>query len=246
MNIKISHKKIMISLLLYMASTTVHAVSGEFFSQTVYLHKFGNPVTQNKIVLTKSLQSFEIFSGLWFDHDKKTDASQVFTDAQVAPLAGVRTKVFGPSWLYSRFNVEGRWVYRTKSFTDDRARSTYEFRPGLLGYGLKEFQSPLFIENYYAVFYSHLYGSRMIAQGWARQGLRFFNHIDVLNEVFFDTFDLTRDSDGTADLRPGVRVFHQFEKGSVQLLGQYLYHFSNLEFSGRNEYRTTLVFGLYF
>lgn len=244
MFVKSAGIKILFVTMVHLLSISAFA-EGEFYSQTVYLHKFDNPITQNKLSLTKSLQNYDLYGGLWFDTDQKTDADEAFTDAQVSPLVGMRSKVFGPDWLWSRLTLEARLVHRIKSFPDDRARTTYEFRPGILGYGIKRFSNPVFIENYYAAFYSQLYGKKLIVQGWGRQGLRFYEHFDLFNEVFVDTFDQTRDRDGTLDLRPGGRLLWQFRGGSVQLLHQFLYHFTNLEFAGRSEARSTLVVGLY-
>lgn len=218
---------------------------GEFYSQNVYLHKYKNMVSQNLLTLAKDLGELETYGGLWFEHDDKTDAKESYVDAQVSPLLGLRSKVFGNEWMYSRAFTEGRLVHRTKPFPDDRVRTTYEARAGIVGYGLKLWDSPFFLENYYSLFYTRLYGDRIIFQGWARQGLRFFKHWEILNEFFVDTFDFTRDSDATYDLRPGVRFRYDFKGGSLQLIHQRLHHFSNLSFSGRNESRTTLVIGYY-
>ncbi|MGE3609123.1 MAG: hypothetical protein AB7I27_06010 [Bacteriovoracaceae bacterium] len=223
-----------------------YALNSEFFSQTVYLQKFKDTITQNKLILFQDREQIEIFGGVYYDDDTKTNAKRAFTDAQVSPLSGLRSKAFGPNWLMSRLSFEGRLVHRTKSFPDDRARTTYELRPGVMGYGLKEFGSGIFLENYYAVFYSQLYGEKIITQGWGRQGFRLMGSFDLFHEVFFDTFDQTRKRQGTLDLRPGVRLFKNFAGGSIQLLHQRLHHMTNLEFAGRNESRTTLVIGYYF
>lgn len=224
---------------------SARALENEIYSQTVYLHKFKNPITQNKLTLTKTLQLVDIYGGFWVDHDRKTNGNEGFTDAQVSPLLGVRSKSVGNEWMYSRIFLEGRFVHRTKSFPDERIRNTYEARGGLLGYGFKEFPSHFFVENYYAAFFSRLYGEKFIVQGWARQGYRFYKHFDLFNEIFADTFDQTRDRDGTLDLRPGARLIWNFSIGSVQLIHQQLYHFANTAFAGRSEGRSTLVFGLY-
>ncbi len=221
--------------------------STELYSQSVYLHRFKNPITQNRLNVVRSSQDSHIepYAGIWWDHDRKTNGNEAYTDAQIAPYIGVRSKTWGPDFLTSRIFSEGRFVHRTKAFPDDRARSTYELRGGLIGYGLKDFMNPLFIENYYAFFYTRLYENRFIFQGWLRQGVRLKWDFDFFNEIFFDTFDQTRGRDATLDLRPGLRYQKRFASGSVQLLHQRLYHFSNLDFSGRNESRTTLVLGWY-
>ncbi len=240
-------KTLIIFTLVFMAMINKgYALNYELYSQTVYLHKFDNPITQNKLLVSQSFNVGDVYGGAWIDHDKKTNALEGYTDAQVAPLAGFRSHVFGPDWLLSRGFLEGRFVHRTKSFPDERIKNTYELRGGLLGYGIKEYSSPAFLENYYSAFYSRLYGEKIILQGWTRQGLRFWKSLDLFNEIFFDTFDQTRDRDGTLDLRPGVRVLRNSEHGSVQLMHQVLYHFANTNYAGRNEARTTLVFGLYY
>lgn len=239
MNVRIS--LIIFALLkLYCNEAQAH----EFYSQTVYLHKFDNPITQNRLLLVKPWQKVEIFGGGWLDYDQKTDSDEAYTDAQFSPMAGARSLVLGPNWLLSRAFAEARYVYRIKSFPDERPKETYDFRVGLMGYGFQDF-SPLFLEHYYALFYTRLYGERVIFQGWTKEGFRFFKNWDVFNEFFVDTFDLTRDNDPTFDLRPGARYTYFFHGGSAQLVHQFLYHFTNLEFSGRSEQRTALIFGFY-
>lgn len=232
-------------LFAFIAPAKADRWSKEIFSQSVYLHRFGNPVTQNRVIVANERENFDTYFGAWFEHDRKSDAEVTYTDSQISPLLGIRTRAFGNEWMFTRAFAEARLVHRTRSFFDDRERTTYEARGGLLGYGLKVWKDFYFIENYYSAFYTRLYNDRMIFQGWARQGLRFFGHFEVLNEVFVDTFDFTRDSDSTFDLRPGVRLRWDFSGGGIQLLHQRLHHFSNLEFSGRNESRTSLVFGFY-
>lgn len=217
----------------------------EVYSQTVFLKKFDNVVTQNRVIALNSFEDFQFYGGLWWEGDQKTGPKEAFTDSQLSPLAGIQSRLVGSDWLYSRLFFEGRFVHRTTSFPDDRERSAYEVRAGALGYGLWESEKKLFLENYYALFYTRLYGDRLIFQGWSKQGARIGKHFDIFNEVFVDTFDLTRDSDASFDLRPGLRASWRFSQGTVQLMHQWLHHFSNLEFSGRNEQRTTLVFGLY-
>lgn len=222
--------------------------SVELYSQTVFLHKFRNPISQNRLSVFKSSQNshYEPYAGVWWDHDRKSDSEETFTDAQVSPFAGLRSKIWGPSVLSSRAFGEARFVHRTKAFADERAKNTYEIRGGFLGYGLHHFTERFFIENYYALFYTRLYDSRIIFQGWLRQGADLGLGFDIFNEIFFDTFDQTRGRDGTLDLRPGIRFQKKFSSGAIQLLHQRLHHFSNLDFSGRNESRTTLVVGWYF
>lgn len=237
---------VIITVMWLWSGAVLASINGDFYSQTIYLHKYKNPISQNKITIKKKLFQTEVFTGLYIDQDRKTNVSETFTDAQVSPLAGIQSHVFGPSWLYSRAFIEGRFVYRTVSFTDARPRETYEIRSGLLGYGIKVFPTNIFLENYYSLFFTRLYGEKVISQGWARQGYRIIGNFEILNEVFFDSFDQTRDRDGTFDLRPGLRYIFKLPQGSLQLLHQYLHHFTNLEFSGRNEHRSSLVIGLYF
>ena len=234
-------------LLILTVSARGSEFSTELYSQTVYLHRFENPITQNRLSVVRSSQNSHIepYAGVWWDHDRKTNGDEAFTDAQVAPHIGARSKIFGPSFLSSRIFGEGRYVYRTKAFPDDRVRSTYELRGGLLGYGLHDFRNQMFVENYYALFYTRLYENRVIFQGWLRQGIRLPFDFDIFNEIFFDTFDQTRGRDGTLDLRPGLRFQKNFKSGGVQLIHQRLHHFTNLEYAGRNESRTTLVVGWY-
>jgi hypothetical protein len=219
--------------------------SNEFYSQSVYLHRFGNPVTQNRVIVAKEMKSYDVYLGAWFEHDSKSDGDVTYTDSQISPLIGIRSSAMGNEWMFSRFFAETRLVHRTRSFFDDRERTTFEARGGLLGYGMKMWDESLFLENYYSAFYTRLYNDRFIFQGWARQGIRLVKHLEFFNEIFLDTFDFTRDADSTFDLRPGVRLRYDFAGGGVQLIHQRLHHFSNLEFSGRNESRTSLVFGYY-
>lgn len=221
------------------------AMNYELYSQTTYLHKFSDPITQNKFVISDERLGHEIYGGFYLDFDSKTNSEEGYTDAQIAPLVGVQSKIFGNEWLYSRYFLEGRFVHRLKAFPDDRARSTYDLRAGLLGYGLKELGSRFFLENYYAAFYTRLYGEKVILQGWTRQGLKIVSNLEVFNEFFGDTFDQTRDREGTFDLRPGARLVWRFQGGSVQLIHQWLYHMSNVDVSGRNEERSSLILGFY-
>lgn len=235
----------LLALYLYSDSNTVLAFDTEIYSQTTYLHKFRNPITQNKIVLHENVRGVNVYGGVYFDYDAKSGVSLTYTDAQVSPLIGVQSKVYGWDFLYNRLFLESRYVHRIKSFPDERTKETYEVRAGVIGYGLTTVKEFLFFENYYSFFFSRLYDERFLIQGWARQGMR-MDFFDVFNEFFYDSFDQTRGRDGSFDLRPGVRLHHQFAKGSVQLIHQYLYHLSNLAFAGRNEHRTSLVFGFYF
>ena len=221
------------------------AWKGEIYSQTTYLHKYKNPITQNKFVLSNEFMNHEVYLGAWLDYDDKSGSQETFTDAQFSPLAGIQSFVFGNEWLYSRYFIEGRYVERLKDSSDDRIKQTYDLRAGLIGYGFKGFKEDLFFENYYSLFFTRLYGEKVIFQGWSKQGIRLFKHFDLYNEIFGDTFDQTRDRDGTLDLRPGARISWNFHNGTIQLLHQWLYHFTNLEFAGRNEERSTLVVGLY-
>ena len=232
-------------MLTFTAPASADRWSKEIFSQSVYLHRFGNPVTQNRVIVAKESQRFDVYLGAWFEHDSKSNADVTYTDSQISPLVGIRSRSLGNEWMFSRFFAETRLVHRTRSFFDDRARTTYEVRGGLLGYGMKLWNDTFFLENYYSAFYTRLYNDRFIFQGWARQGLRFVKHLEFFNEFFLDTFDLTRDTDSSFDLRPGVRLRYDFAGGGIQLIHQRIHHFSNLEFSGRNESRTSLVVGYY-
>lgn len=217
----------------------------ELFSQNVYLHKYNNPITQDQLTVYYKLKHFESYGGVWFETDKKSDAEVTYTDAQISPLLGLRSHVFGNDWILNRLFAETRLIHRTKPFFDDRVRTTYEIRGGILGYGDKRFKNSFFFENYYAFFYTRLYGERGIFQGWARQGYALHKHFEIINEIFADTFDLTRDNDATFDWRPGARLRLDLDRGTFQLIYQRLYHFSNVDISGRNESRTTLVIGYY-
>ena len=233
-----------IPILFFFGGMAKGEIHQDFYSQTVYLHKFENLITQNRLNFIEEKWHYEPYAGIFWDSDQKTDEDEAFTDAQISPYLGVRTKVWGNEWMYSRLFSELRLVHRTKSFPDDRARTTYEGRIGLYGHALKPMLSPGFLENYYAIFYSKIYGGKLIFQGWARQGLR-FRKFDLFNEIFGDTFDQTRDRQGTLDLRPGLRYNIDFKGGGIQLIYQWIHHFTNLEFAGRNESRSTLVIGYY-
>lgn len=217
----------------------------ESFIQAVHLHKFDNTIVQGFVHTQREHSWGAPYVGVWFDQDQKTAADGVFTDSQVAPVLGVKTTPFAMTVLPTRFFAELRGVVRTEDFPDDRDRSAIEGRLGALGYDKILFQHPLFLEHYYALFYTHLYGSRVILQGWSKQGVS-YKSFDLFNEVFVDTFDFTRGQDATIDLRPGLRWTYQRKGFTLQALHQYLYHFSNLSFAGRNEHRTTLVVGLQF
>lgn len=239
-----SYVKILILSILFIP-TLGYSWRGEIYSQTTYLHKYKNPISQNKISFLNECFKHECYVGAWLDFDEKTGPKNVYTDSQFSPLAGIQSSIFGNEWLYSRYFLEGRYVQRLEAFTDDRVKQTYDLRAGFLGYGLKKFNGDLFLENYYALFFTRLYNEKIILQGWSKQGIRLFDHFDLYNEIFGDTFDQTRDRHGTLDLRPGVRAVWGFKGGTVQLLHQWLYHFTNLEFAGRSEERSTLVVGLY-
>lgn len=226
--------------MVFLTSFVAHGVELDFFSQTVNLKKFQNIVTQNRLRVLESKENLDLYLGLWWDDDQRTNKKEAYTDSQFSPLVGIQSKLLGNSWMYSRAFFEGRQVNRLGDFPDDRARATYDLRAGLLGYGFKNWDA-FFFENYYAFFYTRLYGERFILQGWSKQGLRFFEHFDLFNEFLVDTFDLTRDTDSTFDLRPGLRVEYRMKNFTVQLLHQWIHHFSNIKFSGRNEQRSTLV-----
>lgn len=237
--------KNLVKLIILLLSSNVCAFEGDIYSQTIYLHKYNNPVTQNKVTLKKRVASFEYYVGAFIDHDKKTDAHEVYTDAQVSPLIGIQSPILDWKILYNRFFLESRYIHRTKSFTDDRPKEEYEVRFGLMGHRLLQLKQNFFLENYYAFFFSRMYDERFIFQGWARQGVR-VKFFDIFSEAFWDTFDQTRSQDATFDWRPGLRIHHTYKSFHVQLIHQWLHHFSNLSFSGRNEQRSTLVLAYYF
>lgn len=234
---------VLITILFF--SSKAFSIEGDFYSQTIYLHKYKNPITQNKAILKQKTSSFEFYVGAFIDHDRKTGADEVYTDAQISPLVGIQSNVLDWKILYNRFFLESRYIHRTKSFTDDRPKEEYEIRFGLIGHRLLPINEFFFVENYYAYFFTRMYDERFIFQGWARQGLR-LGFFDVFSEVFWDTFDQTRGRDGTLDWRPGARVNYTYKSFHTQLIHQWLHHFSNLDFSGRNEHRTTLVLSYFF
>lgn len=240
--------QILFAMIISLFCFPTYAVDWNFdlYSQTTFLHKFNNPISQTRLLTKTKFVGHEFYVGLFVDQDKKTKSTEAYTDAQVSPLLGFQSLVFGNEWLYNRYFVEGRSVNRTTSFPDDRVKSTYEFRSGLIGYGKKDLKQEFFIENYYALFFTHLYGSRVILQSWARQGRYLFLNLDIFNEFFLDTFDQTRNSEASFDLRPGIRYQYRYKAFSLQLIHQYLYHMSNLNISGRNEHRSSLVLGLYY
>ncbi|HLW56093.1 MAG TPA: hypothetical protein VKY27_01835 [Bacteriovoracaceae bacterium] len=237
--------KNLVKLIVLLLSTNVYSYEVDIYSQTIYLHKYNNPITQNKVSLKKRIANLEYYVGAFIDHDKKTDADEVYTDAQVSPLLGVQSPILNWKILYNRFFLETRYIHRTKSFTDDRPKEEYEVRFGLMGHRLLVLKEHLMLENYYAYFYSRMYDERFIFQGWSRQGLRVKN-FDIFSEIFWDTFDQTRSQDATFDWRPGLRFHYTYKNVHVQLIHQWLHHFSNLDFAGRNEQRSTLVLATYF
>lgn len=237
--------KNLVKLIVLLLSTNVYSFEGDFYSQTIYLHKYHNPVTQNKVSLKKQTANLEYYVGAYIDHDKKTDTQEVYTDAQVSPLAGIQSNVLNWRILYNRFFLETRYIHRTKSFTDDRPKEEYEVRFGSMGHRLFTLKDFFMVENYYAFFFTRMYDERFIFQGWSRQGLRIKN-IDFFTEFFWDTFDQTRSQDATFDWRPGVRLHYTYKNFHTQLIHQWLHHFSNLSFAGRNEQRSTLVISMYF
>lgn len=238
--------KIVIFLLLGLFSgSALSQWQTESFMQAVHLHKFDNTIVQG-FVHTQREHSWGIpYVGVWFDQDQKTPGGGVFTDSQVSPLVGLKTNIYAQNILPTRLFVEFRAVVRTEDFPDERQRFTGEARTGLLGYDKLNLKSFLFLEHYYALFYTHLYNSRVIFQGWSKQGVSYHSW-DLFNEFFIDTFDFTRDQDATVDLRPGIRWSLRREKYTLQLMHQYLYHFANLNFAGRTEHRSTVVLGLQF
>lgn len=237
--------KNLVKLIVLLLSANVYSYEVDIYSQNIYLHKYNNPITQNKVSLKQKATSFEYYVGAFIDHDKKTGAEEVYTDAQISPLIGIQSNVLDWKILYNRLFLESRYIHRTKSFTDDRPKEEYEIRFGLMGHRLLDLKNHLMLENYYALFFSRMYDERVIFQGWSRQGVR-FNFLDIFSEIFWDTFDQTRSQDATFDWRPGIRLHHTYKNVHVQLIHQWLHHFSNLEFAGRNEQRSTLVLSLYF
>lgn len=217
----------------------------ESFMQGVHLHKFDNTILQGFVHAQREHSWGTPYVGVWFDQDQKTSAQGVFTDSQASPLIGVKTKPYVQDVLPTMLFVEFRAVMRTEDFPDGRERFTGEARAGLLSYDKLNLTSFVFLEHYYALFYTHLYNSRVIFQGWNKQGIN-YKSFDLFNEVFADTFDFTRGQDATVDLRPGLRWSLRGDKFSLQLMHQYLYHFSNLSFAGRNEHRSTVVLGVQF
>jgi len=232
--------KIFCLLAISISFPLAHGVELDFFSQTVHLKKFNNIVTQNRFRVLQNNSQYDLYAGIWWDEDQRTNDREAFTDSQFSPLIGVQSRVYGNEWIYSRLFLEGRQINRLGDFPDDRERATYDIRAGLIGSGLKSWDL-FFFENYYAFFYTRLYGERFIFQGWSKQGMRFLNHFDVFNEFLGDTFDLTRDTDSTFDARPGIRLEYRMSGLTIQLLHQWIYHFSNIELSGRSEQRSTLV-----
>jgi len=217
--------------------------STDLFVQTVHLHKFDDTILQGFVHVKHPWKDVEPYAGVWFDQDTKTGPKEAFTDAQVAPLIGVRSQLFGATLLPSRAFSELRFVQRTVNFPDERAHRDWEARAGLLGYDFLYQLRPVFFEHYYALFYTRMYDDRVILQGWSRQGIRQWEHVDVFNEFLVDTFDQSRGRDATFDWRPGVRLVGQVGELRWQIIHQYLHHFSNLAFAGRSEQRSTLVLG---
>ncbi len=217
----------------------------ESFMQAVHLHKFDNTIVQGFVHTQREHSWGAPYFGVWVDQDQKTSGQGVFTDSQVSPLMGVKTIPYVQDILPTRLFAEFRAVVRTEDFPDKRQRFTGEARTGLIGYDKLNVTSFVFFEHYYSLFYTHLYNSRVILQGWSKQGIN-YDSWDIFNEVFFDTFDFTRGQDATFDLRPGVRWSLRGEKFTLQLMHQYLHHFSNLNFAGRSEQRSSLVVGIQF
>jgi hypothetical protein len=232
-------------LLVFFASPLFAQWRSESFVQSVHLHKFNNTIIQGFVHTQRDHSWGTPYVGVWFDQDQKTAGDGVFTDSQVAPLVGVKSNLYFFDILPTKFFFETRAVIRTEDFPDGRDRSAVELRPGLLGYDRIEFKSAFFLEHYYALFYTHLYSGRVIFQGWSKQGFSYMS-FDLFNEVFADTFDFTRGQDATVDLRPGIRWTYRFKTSTFQLIHQQLYHFSNLAFAGRNEARSSVIFGISF
>jgi hypothetical protein len=238
-------KFVLFFILFFHSNTTLAHWQTESFTQAVHLHKFDNTIVQG-FVKTQRVHSWGApYVGVWFDQDQKSASQGVFTDSQVSPLLGFKTNSYAEDILPSNFFVEFRAVLRTEVFPDQRQRFTGEGRGGILGYDKFNPNSYFFLEHYYALFYTHLYNSRVIFQGWSKQGFS-VGSWDVFNELFADSFDFTRGQDATLDLRPGVRWSLRGEKFTLQLMHQYLHHFSNLNFAGRSEQRSTLVLGMQF
>jgi hypothetical protein len=238
--------KILLSFLLVLfAGPLLAQWRSESFIQSVHLHKFDNTIIQGFVHTQKEFTWGTPYVGMWIDQDKKTAADGVFTDSQVAPLIGIKSHLYFVNILPTKFFIETRAVLRTEEFPDGRDRGAIELRPGLLGYDKIDFKSAFFLEHYYALFYTQLYDSRIIFQGWSKQGLS-YKSFDLFNEVFADTFDFTRGQDATVDLRPGIRWTYRFQEFAFQLIHQQLYHFSNLAFAGRSEARSSAIIGVTF
>lgn len=226
----------LLTLINFFYGASLLASTHEFFNQTVNLSKYKNIVNQGFYHYNQD----KLYGGFYFDFDQKTGEKVVYTDSQVSPLLGIKSDLFFQKYLPSRAFSEGRLVFRTTDFSDGRDKNSWDLRFGLLGYDMIS-KPYFFLEHYYTLMYTRLYNDRLIFQGWSKQGFHLTTMLDLFNEVFYDTFDLTRDNDGTFDLRPGLRASIKKENLTFQLLHQYVYHFSNLAFSGRDEHRTTLV-----
>ena len=225
--------KIILAVLLF-TSVAHGKLTTSFYHQSVYLEKYTDLINQGQFKVLKSHEHYDLYLGLNYDFDNKSDKTVTYTDQQINPLIGMQSKVYWYSKLFSEY----RGVYRQGEFFDDRTKTTNDLRVGVLGYNKINYDKA-FQEFYYVIFYSSLYNDQVILQGWHKHGLM-LNGFDLFNELYVDSFDITKSRQFTTDLRPGVRFSKRFSQSSIQLLFQRLIP---IDQSGRsNESRATLVY----
>lgn len=218
----------------------------DYYGQNVWLGNASNLIVQHRVLLGKEFSWLRPYAGLLLDEDGQTDSQRAFTDSQVAALVGVQTPLFFYPTFPLRAFVETRYVNRLGSFPDARKKQDWEGRFGVLGSGRYDFDHNLFLAHYFAVFYTRLYGERVISEGWWRQGYKLSSWASAFHELYVDSYDLQYDRELSFDSRPGVAATFTLENGLyIESSFQYIRHWNEVSVRGKDDWRVNLIFALY-
>jgi hypothetical protein len=202
--------------LFFIASASAE-IGLSYYHQMVHLGNSGNTISQGLFRVNFQSDYYRLYAGLYLDTDTQSNNDITFTDQQVSPLVGIESKVK----IYSRLYAEVRDINRVGEFPDNRASQTDELRFGAIGYNYEIYNSLIFTEWYYNVFFSHLYDDKFIIQFWHKHGFSYGN-LSLFNELLVDSFDLTSDASSVKDFRPGLRYKYSGNSHySIQFLIQH-------------------------